>query len=253
MTTRNLKNSISRSPLPVGVQRVQRIWIIRGSLLIALGCFALSLAPNAFGVNPPPDGGYPGGNTAEGQNALLGLTSGGYNTAVGFFSLRSETAGSFNTAIGAGTLFENVGDPSTGSGEENTATGAAALLSNTIGSFNTANGAFALFRNSVGVQNTAIGSHALFRNIGNGNTATGESALLNNTTGFDNTAIGSAALLFNTTGASNIALGLAAGSGVSTANDVICIGTGGADVSYSCFIGNIRGTTTGQMDAVPVV
>ena len=38
-------------------------------------------------VIPPPDGGYPGGNTAEGQNALLSLSSGGYNTAVGFVSL----------------------------------------------------------------------------------------------------------------------------------------------------------------------
>jgi hypothetical protein len=27
-------------------------------------------------VVPPPDGGYPGGNTAEGQNALFSLTTG---------------------------------------------------------------------------------------------------------------------------------------------------------------------------------
>jgi hypothetical protein len=54
------------------------------------------------GVVPPPDGGYPGGNTAEGQAALLSLTTGGFNTAVGFLSLRSNTTGSFNTATGAG-------------------------------------------------------------------------------------------------------------------------------------------------------
>ena len=31
--------------------------------------------PQAEAVVPPPDGVYPGGNTAEGQNALLSLTS----------------------------------------------------------------------------------------------------------------------------------------------------------------------------------
>ena len=45
----------------------------------------------AQAVNPPPDGGYPGFNTAEGQNALLSLdTSTGFaNTAVGALSLQS--------------------------------------------------------------------------------------------------------------------------------------------------------------------
>src|SRR5439155_24093773 len=62
------------------------------------------------GLNPPPDGGYPGGNTAEGQNALFNLTAGTYNTAVGLFSLTSNIIGSLNTAIGAGTLLSNVAD-----------------------------------------------------------------------------------------------------------------------------------------------
>jgi len=49
-------------------------------LLIPLvfACFALS--PTAQAVSPAPDGGYPGGNTAEGQNALFSLTTGTYNT-----------------------------------------------------------------------------------------------------------------------------------------------------------------------------
>jgi hypothetical protein len=76
---------------------------------IALGLFAL--CPVAQALSPTPDGGYPGGNTAEGQNALLSLTTGTYNTAVGVFSLLSNTEGRFNTAIGAGTLLSNVGDP----------------------------------------------------------------------------------------------------------------------------------------------
>jgi hypothetical protein len=92
-------------------------------------------------VIPPPDGGYPSGNTAEGQNALFSLSSGGYNTAVGFFSLRANTTNSFNTAIGAGALLAN-------SGDGNTATGAAALLSNTIGTQNTAVGELVTSRTS---------------------------------------------------------------------------------------------------------
>jgi hypothetical protein len=48
-------------------------------------CFALLRTAHA--VNPPPDGGYPGGNTAEGQNALLELTTESCNTAVGYLSL----------------------------------------------------------------------------------------------------------------------------------------------------------------------
>src|SRR5438552_9655649 len=103
------------------------------SAAFALGCF-WSLA-KAQSVNPPPDGGYPGGNTAEGQAALLSLTTGGFNTAVGFLSLRSNTEGQFNTGIGAGTLLANTA-------HQNTATGAGALLSNTMGVKNTADGAF---------------------------------------------------------------------------------------------------------------
>src|SRR6478609_6879031 len=91
-------------------------------ILIAIVC--IGPFPNAQAVSPAPDGGYPGGNTAEGQNALFSLTSGGFNTAVGFFSLRSNTTGQLNTAIGVGALLATTAD-------ENTATGAGALLTNT--------------------------------------------------------------------------------------------------------------------------
>src|SRR3954470_237823 len=93
-------------------------------LLLSVVFVCFMLLPAAQAVTPPPDGGYVGGNTAEGQNALLGLTSGGYNTAVGLLSLGSNSTASFNTAVGAGTLLANAGD-------ENTASGAAALLSYT--------------------------------------------------------------------------------------------------------------------------
>src|SRR6185312_2391047 len=93
-------------------------------VFFAFGFLALSQIAQA--VVPSPDGGYPGGNTAEGQAALLSLTSGTYNTAVGFLGLESNTTGTFNTALGAGTLLANTAD-------QNTATGAGALLSTTTG------------------------------------------------------------------------------------------------------------------------
>jgi Chaperone of endosialidase len=171
-------------------------------LLIAAVFAWFGLFPIAEAVVPPPDGGYPGGNTAEGQAALLSLTTGGFNTAVGWLSLRSNVTTSFNTAIGAGALLANTAD-------RNTATGAGALLSNTTGPVNTASGAFALFSNTEGSNNTAVGESALFSNTtGFYNTATGRGALENNTTGSSNTATGLGALDHNTTGEQNTASGV---------------------------------------------
>ncbi len=82
--------------------------------LFALTCFGLLPTPKTFAVLPPPDGGYPGFNTAEGTNALKNLTTGVGNAAVGWYSLFSNTDGSFNTALGAGTLLFNIGNQSTG-------------------------------------------------------------------------------------------------------------------------------------------
>jgi hypothetical protein len=53
--------------------------------VLILAWFAFS--PTAQAVVPPPDGGYPGFNTAEAQNALFSLTTGSANTAVGWNSL----------------------------------------------------------------------------------------------------------------------------------------------------------------------
>jgi Chaperone of endosialidase len=193
MTTPPTK-SIGRSPLRLGFTLIT----------LALASLALGPPPNAFGVSPAPDGGYAGGNTAEGTSALLGLTTGTYNTAVGFFSLRTLTDGSFNTGLGAGTLLLNTAD-------RNTATGAGALLSNGSGNSNTANGAFALFSNTDGIGNTAIGALTLFNNTeGDFNTAVGIGPLNHNTTGSSNTAVGGDALEFNTTGDGNTAVGQAA-------------------------------------------
>ena len=212
-----------------------------------LVCFVLSSSIQAVLPPPPPDGGYPGGNTAEGQHALFALTTGGFNTAVGYLSLASDTTASSNTALGAGALLANTGD-------ENTATGIVALFKNTGGTFNTANGGFALFNNTEGTENTAIG----------------DTTLANNTTGDYNTAIGVIALGNNTTGSSNTAIGLGAGSNLTTGSNDIYIGDRGdpsgteantiaigalpfATAYDHFFVGAVYGVTTASTTTLPVI
>ena len=200
-------------------------------------------------VVPPPDGGYPGFNTAEGQNALFSLTTGTGNAAVGAFSLISNTTASFNTAVGAGALLFNVES-------QNTAVGALAMFNNTTGMKNTANGVQALYSNTTGFVNTANGVQALYNNTtGGANTANGFGALISNTTGGSNTANGFNALVANTTGGGNTAIGTSAGTNVSTADNVICIGAdvAGADVSNTTWIGGVYGVTTQSGTTAPVV
>jgi hypothetical protein len=199
--------------------------------LLLTPLFACSLLISAQAVSPPPDGGYPEANTAEGQNALFSLTTGVANTAVGWLSLNSVDTGKFNTAIGAGTLVGNTAD-------ENTATGVGALFNNGTGEHNTANGTFALFDNTTGGSNTA----------------NGVAALLSNTTGFRNTATGSSTLLSNTTGSDNTALGYTAGSNQDTGTANVYIGAGMVGVSgesNACYIKSIFGQSSAS--GIPVL
>ena len=211
-------------------------------LLITLTLHCFGLLPQAPAVVPSPDGGYPGGNTAEGQNALFSLASGVHNTAIGYLSLRNTTTGGYNTALGSGTLAANTADG-------NTAIGVFALISNTIGGLNTANGSLALFSNTAGEGNMANGFKALYSNTdGDVNTAIGYSALLHNTTGGGNIALGTAAGLNLTTGNNNIDIG---NTGVAGEGGTIRIG----DSSYQTrtFIAGTRGITTGNANAIPVL
>jgi hypothetical protein len=237
----------------------------RGAFLlipILLACFGL--APMAQAVGPDTDGNIPGSNNGEGIGVLVSRTSGIWNTGTGFEALNQLTSGNQNTATGLRALFHDISggyNTATGvyslfgnlTGFFNSATGGYALAQNTIGSNNTANGYGALYDNWGGNFNTATGSAAAYHNrFGTANTAIGDNALVN-TTGGNNTAIGSGALGNSTTGNDNTALGIGAGGGVTTANQVIAIGATGANVDFSCFIGHIRGVTTANADAVPVL
>jgi hypothetical protein len=176
---------------------------------IALACLTLSSSARAQ-LNPPPDGGYPNQNTAEGEDALFNLPTCNpiirpcnNNTAVGFHTLFMNIYGSYNTATGAFALMNN-----NFGGDYNTATGAFALMNNTNGSGNTATGMEALQNSTTGSSNTADGLQALYSNItGNNNTATGTEALRNSTAGNFNTAHGFQALYSSMTGGKNTAIG----------------------------------------------
>jgi trimeric autotransporter adhesin len=206
-------------------------------ILIPILTISLGLLPQMQAVVPPPDGGYPNFNTAEGQNALFSLTTGAANTAIGWFSLQSNTDGAFNTGVGAGTLLFNVGDQSTFEGAANTAIGAAALLFNTDGDSNTAVGTVALLNNTEGFHNSAVGVFALGNNTtGNSNTANGRSALATNTMGENNTALGAFAGFAQTTGSNNVYIG---------ANML-----GAAGESNACYIASIFGQTAAGGSAV---
>jgi hypothetical protein len=92
-TTLPIRNSTNYSPLR------------RTLILIPLVLMCCALSPRVRAVTPAPDGGYPGGNTAEGTDALFSLTSGIDNTALGFEALFHNTAGNFNTAEGFAPSF----------------------------------------------------------------------------------------------------------------------------------------------------
>src|SRR6266508_3030332 len=233
-------------------------------LLVCLG-----LAPIAQAVNPPPDGGYPGFNTAEGDYSLFNLTTGQFNTAIGFNALRSNTTGNHNVAFGLNTLlFNTTGTGNMGvgggclrsnlTGNNNTAVGYQAMSANTV-SDNSAIGYQALFHNMTGTGNVANGFQAAFANAGGSyNTANGWLALPGNTSGIWNVADGAFALGNNDTGSYNVAVGVQAGLGITsgdrntclgtttcggttTADNVVCVGWGaaGENISDRAYIPNI--------------
>src|SRR5438105_12017005 len=140
----NCSTAFCAAPLPLP-KSIEPLPLWRGftSVLFALA-FTFALSPTARAVDPPPDGGYPNDNTAEGSDALFSLTTGTDNTAMGFNALYSNTTGDSNTATGSQALLSNT------SGVRNTADGFAALQTNTTGERNTATGRAALVNNLTG-------------------------------------------------------------------------------------------------------
>src|SRR5689334_5977658 len=91
------------------LQSSMNVSTVRTALLLiplSLAYFAVTLP--ALAVDPPPDGGYPGNNTAEGTDALFNVIPSDFtglnNTAIGNDALFSAVSGSYNTAIGSFAL-----------------------------------------------------------------------------------------------------------------------------------------------------
>jgi hypothetical protein len=164
------------------------------------------------------------------------------NTAIGVGAFGANTSGTFNTAVGSSVLASN------DTGFSNSGVGSSALISNTSGSANSAFGVQALAFNTTGHNNAAYGSSALFSNdSGSNNTALGVQALESNFTGSGNVAVGFQAGV-NANGSNNIYLG---NSGVPDESNTMRIGT--SSTHTRTFIAGIRGMTTGQPNAIPVL
>jgi hypothetical protein len=202
MTTLSVTKSIGRSAWRPGCL----------AILLALVYFAFSQTAQALLPAPKPDGGYPGWNTAEGEDALFNLTTGGFDTAIGGYALYVDTTGTANTAVGAFALALNR------SGNQNVAVGQGALGNNT-GVGNVAVGFKALVSNeNSGNSSQAFGFQALFtQRVAFRNNGFGSNALYNNLTGSDNTAIGHEAGL-NIKGNGNVDIGAGVGGVASESN-----------------------------------
>jgi uncharacterized coiled-coil protein SlyX len=247
----------------------------RGFLLIPLILVCFAVAPQTRAVSPPPDGGYPGFNTAEGDNALKFLIGGFGNSAFGWFSNFSAVGASFNTGAGAGTLALNTADANTavgaaalilnGQGGRNTAVGAGAMVNNdgnstnNDGFYNDAVGAFSLNGNVTGFSNNAMGDSSLFRNInGAQNTAVGDEALENNDATGDgmannNVAVGGQSLVNDVNGSENTAVGTGAGTNIANGfNNTYVgdfVGSAASDESDTIRIGDLsNGNGAGSLE-----
>jgi hypothetical protein len=225
MTTQSITKSIGQSPLRLGF------------FLITLGlvCLALLPIPNALAVTPAPDGGYVGWNTAEGQDALFSLTSGGFNTAVGGHALYGDSTGGSNTGVGAFALAAN------SEGYWNVAVGQGALRNNSV-SANVAVGTQALYNNTDGLSNTATGYQALFKNNhGDQNAAFGQNSLHENISGNHNTAIGWEAGAGNRSGSGDIYIGSGTTANFEGEAGTIHIGNAFYSGYNACYIQGIYG------------
>ena len=226
--------AVADKPPGEGTNIMYSIRTLVGTICL-IGAFVLA-ATTARAVDPPPDGGYPNGTTAEGEDALFSLVDGDNNTAVGFHALYSNGGAGVGERGGGGTHSDN-----------NTAVGWIALQNNTGGRANTAIGANAMPTSTDGDANTAFGVYALRDNTtGTRNTAIGTEALKKNINGFDNVGLGYEAGKDITTGSFNICI---YNPGAASDSNTIRIGTTG--VHTATFIAGISGVTV--PDGVGVV
>jgi len=187
-------------------------------------------------------------NVAIGWNCMALGTGHSSAVAMGF---NAANAGSLNTSVVIGFRANETG--------VGTQTGGVIIGSRAGLSLNASQDVVAIGRNTL-----QTGTNL------NGDVAIGRLALGSISTGTPNVAVGFQALEFIATGANNIALGTNAGvsltladssnicignTGIVGDNNTTRIGTAGAGAGQQnkCFIGGIRGITTGVADAIAVL
>jgi len=102
-------------------------------ILIALVFLCLGLLPKAHAVSPPPDGGYPGGNTANGLSALAFNTTGAFNIALGTSAGQNLTTGDRNIDIGNLGVANEGNTIRIGTTDDQSATYIAGIAGQTVG------------------------------------------------------------------------------------------------------------------------
>lgn len=206
----------------VGVGTATLQSIVTGSRNIALGSASLPSMTSsdnvAIGTGAGGTGTTYANNTLIGSNAkFYPIATGNSSTGVGIGSLNAN-GGDFNTCIGTNTLLGAA--PTISTGSNTTAIGGSSLASISSGNNNTGIGFSALFRTTIGSTNIGIGINAGSLLLGSGD--------------------------------SNIIM---SSSAVNGDTNTIRIGTSGIGPGQQVklFLAGVRGITTGNVDAVPVL
>ena len=202
-----------------------------------------------------------GNNTAIGADSLRYCTTGGNNTAVGFRALMNASGSTGNSSVGAFSMFISTGSEVCAFGSNS---------ARLVGDRSCAFGNFSL-NNAIEGTNNAFGFASL-RNLitGTGNCTFGINAGSSLTSGSNNVLIGSSsgtipsgslnrAIIIGSDNSynqnhSNVIL-IGSSSNFNNTSDEIRIGApqGSAGTFLRNFQSGIRGTTTFQPDAVPVL
>jgi len=228
----------------------------------SVGVYGLVNSPTGYGVEGAASGGTAGffqvqsssGTILQGNNGStteFKVDSAGDVTAAGLVSGSSFQIGGqlfdFGSYANSNAFLGFAGNTYM-TGVANTASGLAALATNTTGASNTASGFQALLNNCFPVFGTCSGT------LGSYNTATGFFALINNTTGYGNTATGSEAGTTydgsSLTGDFDTALGFGATFSTGTLTNATAIGAGAmVSESNALVLGN--GVNVGINTSVP--
>lgn len=158
-------------------------------------------------------------------------------------SVQSGWLSTNTTSFGVNTI-----DPTTNSGDHNTAIGHTVLQMNTSGHRNTAIGSGALTENTTGFQNVALGRYTMhFNTSGSNNMAIGQEAAKWNSTGINNAAIGFNALRQNGTGSNNVAIGRSAMATLHSSGADIINNVGDNNIAIGAFTELPVNTASNQM------